>query len=58
MKNIDWVVIFSELWMSPDGVVTRVVYATEQGEDVLIALGTGFSCYYSQIASSGYTKIT
>jgi hypothetical protein len=50
--------IRAEVWQAPDGTLTWIVSMVEQEAGLMVAFGTGFSCYYSDLAALQYKRIT
>ena len=49
--------IRAEVWRAPDGTATWIVALTEQDAGLMIAFGTGFSCYYADLPGLQYERI-
>lgn len=49
--------IRAEVWRAPDGTATWIVALTEQEAGLIVTLGTGFSCYYADLATLQYERI-
>lgn len=58
MSVNDWISLRAEIWQAPDGTVTWITSATEQPGGLLITFGTGFSCYYADLAAARYTRLS
>lgn len=48
----------AQVWTAPDGTWCVIVSALPQGERVIVTLSTGFSGFYDDLPSHGYTLQT
>ena len=59
MSAADYIALRAEVWQTPDGAMTHILSAADLGGGaILVSMGNGFSCYYADLASHGYTRVS